>query len=357
MNQISVPSSSIPRKLISLAQRSITPALIRQLVAISAAVALALVFFATSAPLTFAAPPDCGLIQDCYMNGFYGNGTGAGSGPWKIFKIAGLAGIDLAPVEGWPSGPSVHLRGSNSPFDAGIYQTVAVTPGTGYHFEVAWAVEQVDGKGYQNWYQINRQLGIDPFGGKDATSPNVQWSSDYFANGKFDLAFDGYARASTMTVFIRVSNPYNDHVVDVYLDTATLHVNNDMAPISVAAPTATQPPAAPTNPPPTKPPATARPTRAPTQVAVEETATDEPTDTPQPSATIAPTDTVEPSDTPTKLPTRSRRATPTPAPAVEASTSTNFLALGLIGLTGLGGIVAAGILFALAFVYWRRARG
>ncbi len=188
------------------------------------------------------------------MDGFYGD-AGAGSGPWKIFKASGTPAIDLAPVEGWPKGPSVRLHGNNAPFDAGIYQQVAVKPGTGYKFQVAWAVEQLDGKGWQDWYQVNRRLGIDPYGGTNPNASTVEWTGDYFANGKFDLELSAYARAPTITVFIRVSNPYTDHVVDVFLDTATLHEDAGTPPIQVTPPTAT--------PAPTQPPApTARPLAA-----------------------------------------------------------------------------------------------
>ena len=322
------------------------------MVAVAVAVLLALVLSGSGTSFILAAPPDCGLLQDCYMNGFYGN-TGAGSGAWKLFKLGGIAAIDLAPIEGWPSGPSVHFHGADNQFDAGIYQQVTnAVPGTGYHVQAYWAVEQVDGKGYQSWYQVDRRLGVDPLGGTDPNSPNVQWSADYYANGKFDLQFDAYAKSPNLTVFVRVTNPYTDHVVDVYIDTVTLTVNSTMPPQAVTAPTATSAP-----PPPTNPPPTARPTRVPTEVAaVEPTATDQPTDTPAPSVTAAPTDTAEPSDTPTRLPTRGRRATPTPAPAVAATSDTNPLLIGVIAIAGLGGVVVAGIFFALAFVFWRRAR-
>jgi hypothetical protein len=314
---------------------------------LSAALLLSLPFFVRSVRQVRAANPDCGLLQDCTMDGFYGN-SGAGSGPWKIFKLSGTPGIDLAPVEGWPKGPSVRLHGANMLFDAGIYQTVAVTPGLGYHFGLAWAVEQLDGKGYQNGYQINRRLGIDPFGGTDANSPNVQWSPDYFGNGKFDLGFDSYARASSMTVFIRVNNPYPDHVVDVYLDTASLTLNSGMPTIVVTAPTPTQLPAT------VAPPTLARPTHVPTAVAIAPTATEEPTETQPPTATVAPSETPVPSGTSTKIPTRVRRATPTPV--VEQGTPLGVQSLLLLGALGMVGIVLAGALFALAFVYWRQSK-
>jgi hypothetical protein len=319
----------------------------RWMIPVSAGLLLALTFSVRNVQPVRADNPDCGLLQDCTMDGFYGD-SGAGSGAWKMFKLSGTPGIDLAPVEGWPKGPSVHLRGTNVPFDAGIRQTVAVTPGLGYHFDLAWAVETIDGKGWQDGYQINRRLGIDPFGGTDANSPNVQWSSDYFGNGKFALAFDSYAQAPLMTVFVRVGNPYTDHVVDVYLDTASLKVNTGMPPITVNAPTPTQPPAT------RAPSSTARPTREANVVALAPTPTEMPSETIVPTATVEPSDTAEPSATSTRLPTRVRRFTPTAV--VEDGTTTRTQALVVIGATGLVGIGVAGILFALAFFYWLRSK-
>lgn len=288
------------------------------------------------------------------MDGFYGN-SGAGSGPWKPYKISGSVGFDLAPYEGVP-GPSVHLKSTNSSFDAGIRQTVQTTPGTGYIFKVGWAVEQVDGKGWQDWYQINRRLGIDPFGGTDPNSANVQWSPDYFRNGKFDLAFNAYAQASSMTVFIRVSNPYPDHVVDVYLDAAGLKEDTSMPPITAAAPAPTQPSA-------TEVPPTAKPTREPTAVALAPTETEVPVDASTPteipvaeSATETPesTATTQPTETPAKTPTRVRR--PTPIPTIVQETTLRTGAFVAIGATGLIGVGLAGGLFGLAIYYWFRSR-
>ncbi len=356
MNLISVSSSTRTRTLCKLAHHLTATVLIRPVVAICAAVLLALVFFTIGAPRVLADQPNCGILQDCSFDGFYGNGTGAGSGPWKIAKISGNPSISLHPVEGWPSGPSVWFQSTNSPFDATIYQKVPATPGLAYHFNLPFAVVNLGGKGWNPSNQVNRRLGIDPYGGTDPNSSNIQWSPDYLGKGKVleQIDWDAYAQSSTITAFIRVTNPYTDIHVDVFVDSPSLVVNTGLPPMSVAAPTATNPP--PTNPPPTKPPATARPTAVPTEVAVEPTATDVPTATAVASATDAPTDVVEASDTPTRPPTRVRRSTPVPVPTVQANTSTNFLVLGLFSLVGLGGVAIAAILFGAAFVYWRRAR-
>lgn len=330
--------------------------MVRNVFTTGAAILLALLFFANlTNPAHADPPPTCGLLQDCYMAGFYGD-EGAGSGIWKIFGNS--PGIGLAAVEGWPSGPSVQMHSENRPFDGGIYQQVPVEAGKGYHFDLAWAVETVDGKGYQDWYQVNRRLGIDPFGGTDPNSPNVQWSADHFGSGKFVLALDAYAKAPVITVFIRVTNPYNDHVVDVYLDTASLNVNSGMAPIQITQPTVTPPP-----PPPTTVP-TAKPTRVPPTTASE------PTDAPTDEPTTVPTDepTLEPTVEPTPRPARTRAAQvqptvrPTRARAVAATQSDNdnastnqFGAFGMLAVVGFIGLMGAVVLFgAAAFLLLRR---
>lgn len=325
----------------------------RNLLLMGAALVLALTFFVRYIQPAMADNPDCGLVLDCTMDGFYGT-SGAGSGPWKPFLISGSRGIGLAPVEGWPKGPSVQLHGQNSPFDAGIFQTVAVTPGLGYHFDLAWAVETIDGKGWHSGFQINRRLGIDPYGGTDPNSSNIQWSSDYFGSGKFDLALDAYAQSASMTVYVRVNNPYTDHVVDVYLDTASLKVNSGMAPISVNAPTATFAPET------IAPSATSRPTKQLTAIALAPTEQEIPTETTEATIAseatepIAPSETLVSPATSTKLPTRVRRTTPTPIP--EDGSDSRTQALVFVGLTALVGVGLAGLLFALAFIYWLRSR-
>ncbi len=309
------------------------------------ALLLALVLLAVSPRTALGKQADCGLLQDCGMDNFYGE-NGAGSGVWKIQRISGTVGLSLAPSEGWPSGPSVLYHSQDGPFDASIYQQVQVTPGLGYHFEDPFAVVDLNGQGWQPGYQINRKLGIDPYGGTDANSPNVQWSGDYYGRGKFDpgLSIDAYAQSSTITAFIRVISPYDSsYIVDVFVDSPKLDVNTGMPPIQVASPTA--PPTA------TRPPATPRPTRVPasaTSTIVTETPV--PTETP----TLVPSATVEPTDTQTALPTRVRRATPVPTPVPQ--TDLRVLALGVVSFAGLASAGLAVVLLVLAFVFWKRPR-
>lgn len=332
----------------------------------SAAILLALLFFASYPSVTYSQEGNCGLLQDCQFDNFY-DPEGACSGVWQCFSISPQrAGIQLADKEGRPKVPSVLLISQNFTYDSGIYQRVAVTPGKGYTASLLWAVERIDAIPFQEGYQINRRIGIDPLGGTDPTSPNIKWSSDYFGSGKFadgEIRVDEYARAGFITVFIRVINPYGDKVVEVYLDSPAVMENSGMAPIPVTAPTVTPPP-----PPPTAVPPTARPT-----VAAEPT----PEPTPKPEPTDAPpTDepTVEPSPTRTQEATRQSNSTRTrvaqdatrpartrvalssddsagPVDAPQIST----MNLGIIGLVGLVGVSGAVLMVGLAaFLLLRR---
>lgn len=311
-------------------------------------------------PRVSASGPDCGLLIDCAFANFYGP-TGAGSGSWGTFVLQKPIGIALSTSEGWKSPQSVWIRSRSAPFDGGIYQQVAATPGTAYTFTAPFAVVDVDGSGWHEGDQVSRRMGIDPYGGTDAGAPSITWSPDFFGRGKFEgdqLQVTEYARASNITVFIRVINPYSDHQVDVFINSPNLQVNSAMPTIAVSAPTATQPPA-------TEPPPTELPTRPPTEIALAPTATEAPADVSTPTETLVATgeaatpdasDTIEPSATSTRAPTRVRRLTPTPAPTVVEDSGIRTQALWAIGATGLLGIGLAGGFFGLAAYYWLRSR-
>lgn len=206
--------------------------------ATSAAILLALVFFASSPPRVLADDPKCGLLQDCGFDHFY-EPEGACSGIWKCDG----GGVALTPSEGWPKGPSLTFSGT-APFDRKVWQTVAVTPGKGYRLSCPFCVVAVDGVGLHD-SEINRRVGIDSLGGTDPNSGNIKWSNDFFGKGRFDddqLQVSEYARADHITVFIWVVNPYVGKHVDVYVDTPGLVENPDMPPIQVSVPTVTPPP-------------------------------------------------------------------------------------------------------------------
>lgn len=334
----------------------------KKIYAASAAILLALVFFAGSVNVSFAKTCDGGLLKDCGMEGFYGD-EGAGSGVWKISRIGGSPQISLHPVEGWPSGPSVWMQGS-APFEAAIYQQVQVTPGHGYCLSIPFAVVALDGVGMHDG-PVVRKVGIDTLGGTDPNAGSITWSPDFTGKGRFDddqLKVCEYAHAAVITAYIRVINQVDGKHVDVYLDSPALVEDTGMTPIQVN----TAPTAAPTSVPPTEAPTKqVVPTDAP---AIEPT--DAPTDVASATAVApTPTERVEPTATelvvPTKLalPTRTRAAValsnprPTRARADAtqnaASDSSNensgaeFGTLAVIGLAGISGAILMGIVAAV----------
>ncbi len=330
--------------------------------ATSAAIVLALVFFAMYLPPAHAQNPDCGplgggLLQDCSFDNFYGN-EGACSGVWKCSTISGVA---LSQSEGWKKGPSVHFLG-DGPFDRTIFQQVNVTPGHGYCFSSPFFVVAINPGGWHHGDPVNRLVGIDPFGRGDPSSGTIKWSPDFFGKGRFDddsLKVCEYAQSPVITVLLRAINDVQGKHVDVYTDSPSLVENPDMPPIQVAAPTA---PPAPTQPP------TVAPTRAPT---VEPAATDEPAPTEEPlptdEPTLAPTATVEATETaaptstrvalvqPSPRPTRPRLAAAQSTANSDASQSAAF-ELGPFAVLGLAVIFGAIVMVSAAAILLLRRK-
>jgi hypothetical protein len=279
------------------------------------------------------------LNADSGFDNFYNNADGT-SGAWKPFKISSPGpNIWKHPTEGWPKGPSLWIYGDAIPFDGGVYQVVVVTPGHGYHFEVAWAVVRHGGVAVHDSSRLIRQVGIDPVGGTDPLSPNVQWSGEYAGSGKFapELAIDQYARGNHITLFLRAKNNYADQRAEVFFDTATLTENPGMPPIVVAQPTPTYAPTATA-----RIPATSSPVR--TRVAL---ATLSATPTNIPTATLMPAAMNTPAPTVTRTPRPMPVPTTIPTSAFELA-SLNLLALaGACGLGGMGILFVAGVAFLL----------
>ena len=307
-------------------------------------IAIALLSLSLSAS-SWASAQGAAANADPDFDGFYNVGDGT-PGAWKPFKVSNQSfSIWKHPTEGWPKGPSLWIYGDSVSFDGGVYQVVAVTPGRGYHFEVAWAVVRHGGVAVYENSQLIRQVGFDPYGGTNPLSPNVQWSGEYTGSGKFapELAIDQYARSDHITVFLRAQNRYADSRAEVFFDHAVL-TDNGAAPIVVAPPTA-----APTARPPT---ATVKPVvAAPTRTRVAPTASTT-TETPSPTltATPSPTDTREPTATRTPRVVATPTETPDASPvAMRLTVSLAIIAV----LAGGGGIVLLG---ALVFLFASRAR-
>jgi hypothetical protein len=115
------------------------------------------------------------------------------------------------------------------PFDALVYQRVAVTPGTSYNLS-AWMLSFCGGS-FDNpndcpsGYYIAKMLGVDPAGGTDPNAPTVVWTEDrqnfnQARWGNLDLGVT--AQGSTLTIFARVRSPFQHHGNYALLDAVSV---------------------------------------------------------------------------------------------------------------------------------------
>jgi LysM repeat protein len=110
--------------------------------------------------------------------------------------------------------------------DAGMYQQVpGLTPGTQLRFSIymqAWATD--NDYGPSNFVQhMGMRVGIDPFGGTNAFSPNVIWGSAFDTFDTWGLyTVEAAAQSNTVTVFTRSTPLYGSQHNDIYLDDASL---------------------------------------------------------------------------------------------------------------------------------------
>ena len=120
---------------------------------------------------------------------------------WTGVLISGTPQLDSVRIR-WGGGCNgsgwvEHLEGEDSlvfvaqdletppepgkPFDAAVYQQVAVTPGTAYSLS-GWMVSLCGGSATPSScpadYYMEKLLGIDPTGGTDPLGPNVIWVGD-----------------------------------------------------------------------------------------------------------------------------------------------------------------------------------
>jgi hypothetical protein len=110
---------------------------------------------------------------------------------------------------------------------AGIYQRVSVKPDHQYRFAIwghAWESYE-DNPDYSDptGYPINQQIGIDPTGGTNWSSPKVVWSTPHGQYDKFGLfQVCAVAQKSTITVFTFSEPKWAAKHNDVYWDDAEL---------------------------------------------------------------------------------------------------------------------------------------
>lgn len=202
---------------------------------------------------------------------------------------------------------------SGDAFDAGVLQTVyGIQPNAYYWVRLGWApAARTSGTDNVESLSVGRQVGMDPYGGVDAKSPNVVWGPAYFGDIKGLNRIQDIilvpARADHVTVFLRAiaKDGAGGGESRIWLDALCMEPRFDLG----TAPSAPLPPTATPPPPPTGRPSATRipPTRAPARSA-----------TPLPSATretitevaLAP---LPPPATATRPPSQSLRARPTVA--------------------------------------------
>ena len=115
------------------------------------------------------------------------------------------------------------------PFDAVLLQQVDVVPGGAYSLS-GWALTLCGGSAVPNdcpdGYYMSKQLGLDPTGGTDPLSADVQWvenrnnfiSPNGARIGWSNLQTSAVAQASTMTVFARLESPFRWHGNHGFID-------------------------------------------------------------------------------------------------------------------------------------------
>jgi hypothetical protein len=254
---------------------------------------------------------------------------------------------------------------STSPFKAGIYTQVQVTPGAGYRASIAWgAPNQPD--------LFGRQLGIDPTGGTDPNAATVIWGPMHWGEGRIlnypppDVNIDVRARAlgETMTVFFLADHPQTASYDLILIDAIALYPD-ESAPAVELPPTATPTPEPVIEPTPEEVVAAAAQSQA-AAVAPTDTPTATPTETPTATPTDTPTVTATPS--PTYTPTLPPTATWTPLPfatpeplfsikraqtrAVSVARAFDPRSLLLVGGFGFGGALVFGA--SWSWLHFRR---
>ncbi|MGB9626442.1 MAG: immunoglobulin domain-containing protein, partial [Phycisphaerae bacterium] len=156
----------------------------------------------------------------CLQNlGFEGGFTnGAGNG-WTKFIKAGSEGTNLSfsdettEKHGGAHCQEIYSHDVNN--DGGVYQRFSSTPGQPYTIKTWFKVYSPQGTGIAEGF-----LGIDPYGGTDPNSPNVQWLSkpyEYWSQ----KPWTGIAQADYITVYLRgrsTKTPEKNKTAYVWID-------------------------------------------------------------------------------------------------------------------------------------------
>jgi LysM repeat protein len=114
----------------------------------------------------------------------------------------------------------------SSVHDAGMYQQVPnITPGTLLRFSVymqAWSTNSQYGPS-DHGQTMGMRVGIDPFGGTNAFSPNIIWSDPADTFDAWALySLQATAQSNAVTVFTRSTPLFGNQHNDIYVDDASL---------------------------------------------------------------------------------------------------------------------------------------
>jgi hypothetical protein len=315
------------------------------------------------------------LTYNCRLDNFIDRSQGGSikhiPDGWWFFVLDGDPEMRASVDTLWGA-PSQEIWSDGTPFTAGIYQQVKVTPGVVYKTNIGWAAPTKP--------DFERKLGLDPRGGTDPLAPSVVWGpSSWEVTAMPDLTASARAAGETMTVFVWVRHNVSHGIDQVFLDDIGLWPDPDQPAATVTPqPTPTPTPRPPTATPvpptatpvvPTDTPLPPTPTPVPpTATDVPPTITPLPSPTPEPSATPAATPkAVEtPTEPPTLTPTPTHTASPTltpipvaeivpsPPPAQPEPTEGQGLLLGVLLLLIAGAaLIVALILVAIVVVLWR----
>ena len=136
--------------------------------------------------------------------------------PWWLSSEEDAPGWQLRqPVFGAQTVDGRLTQQLSTPFGthvAGLWQQVPSVAGNSYEFSVegqAWSSEDATPASQLEASDVNLQVGIDPTGGLDPTSPLIVWSEQVQALSHWEtIRVQAEAEAAILTVFLRSAPIY-----------------------------------------------------------------------------------------------------------------------------------------------------
>ena len=198
---------------------------------------------------------------------------------WQSWNLEGGSSSALNARPEYKVAPSNRVRSGSSAqeyntfyatHDAGVYQRVAVTPGTALQFSVyayIWSSATfTDPNVSELPNDVLIRVGIDPNGGTDPASGSIVWSApvEYYDQYRM-LSVNATSASTAVTVFVRSQPQDFVGTTNIFLDDAYLGPSGS-APVATQSPANTQAPVPTTAPQPTSAPVATtapQPTTAP----------------------------------------------------------------------------------------------